>query len=313
MEQEKVKKIAFRVSIVTIAVNFLLSAFKLCAGFIGQSAAMISDAVHSVSDVISTVIVIIGIAVSSKPDDNAHPYGHERLECVASVILAVLLFGTGGVIGYNGVASLISGAYKSIPKPQLIALIAAILSIVVKEAMFWYTYVNAKKISSLSLKADAWHHRSDALSSIGSLIGIGGAMIFNLPVLDVVASLIICVFIIKVSIDVFIEAVNKMVDKSCSEEKIREIKNVLLSVEGVLSIDKLKTRMFGNKIYVDAEIGAYKNLTLEAAHKIAEAAHDQLEASDENIKHCMIHVNPVDIDELIEEVDDSIEDEISED
>ena len=174
----------------------------------------------------------------------------------------------------------------------MLALVAAIVSIAVKEIMFWYTYIEAKRIDSLSLKANAWHHRSDALSSVGSLLGIGATMLFNMPIFDVIAAMIICAFIIYIAVKIFLEAISKMVDKACPPEKIREIKNALLSVDGVISVDEIKSRMFGNKIYVDIEISAYKNLTLEAAHRIAEAAHDAVENLDENIKHCMVHVNP---------------------
>lgn len=309
MQTDYAKKIALRVSVITIIVNFALTAFKFIAGILGNSSAMISDAVHSASDVISTVIVIIGVLLASKPTDNLHQYGHERLECVASIILAVILFGTGAIIGYNGTSSLITGSYKDITPPSIIALIAAIVSIVVKEGMFWYTYIASKKINSLSLKANAWHHRSDALSSIGSLIGIGATLLFSMPIFDVIAALVICVFILKVAIQIFLEAVGKMVDRSCPEDKIEEIKNVLFSVEGVLSVDKVKTRMFGNKIYVDVEIGAYKGLTLEVAHNIAELAHDAIEHYDENIKHCMVHVNPVDIKSIEKQTEKIIEDE----
>ncbi|MBQ9514163.1 MAG: cation transporter [Clostridia bacterium] len=289
------KKIALTVSVVTIIANFTLTVFKLLAGIFGNSSAMISDAIHSASDVASTVIVIIGISISSRPDDKDHQYGHERLECVSSIVLAVLLFITGIGVGYNGISTLIKNNYGAEKMPKLISLIASVISIAVKEGMFWYTYSYGKKINSLSLKADAWHHRSDAISSVGALLGIGGAIIFNTPVFDIIASLLICLLIIKVAFSIFKEACDKMVDKSCPKEKEEEIKNVILGVDGVITVDMLKTRMFGNKIYVDVEIGAYKNLTLSAAHKIAEEAHEKIERSDENIKHCMVHVNPVDL------------------
>ena len=290
------KKIAFRVSVVTIVVNIVLALFKLVAGLIGNSAAMISDSVHSASDIFSTIVVMIGVALSAKRADSGHPYGHERMECVCSALLAVLLFETGVFIGYKGVSSLITGEYKSTAAPELIALIAAIASIVVKEGMYWYTIINAKKINSGSLKADAWHHRSDALSSVGSLIGIGGAMLFDLPILDVIASLIICLLIFKVAFDIFMESMNKMVDKSCPEEFVSSLKEVLLSIEGVLSVDDVKTRTFGDKIYVDVEIGANENLLLKEAHSVAETAHGAIESFDPRIKHCMVHVNPLPAD-----------------
>lgn len=292
MNPDNSKKTILKVSVIGIIVNLLLTAFKLTAGIIGNSSAMISDAVHTASDVISTVIVIVGVIVSTKPTDSLHPYGHERLECVASVILSFLLFVTGAVIGYEGITDIVSGEYLYLEKPTAIALIAAGVSIAVKLVMFIQAFVSAKKTNSLSLKSDAFHHLSDSLSSIGSLVGIGATIFFDMPIFDVIASLVICLLIIKVSITIFTEAVNKMVDESCSEEETEKIKTALFSVDGVVSVDCIKTRMFGNRIYVDIEIGALKTLTLEQAHVIAENAHDAVEKCDENIKHCMVHVNP---------------------
>ena len=190
MEQTKIKKanrndkdIAMRVSTVSIMVNLLLSFFKLMAGIFGASGAMISDAIHSASDVFSTFIVMIGVTISNKKSDKEHPYGHERLECVASIILAVVLLATGIGIGMNGIQKIISDIDNVIEVPKSMALIAAIVSILVKEWMYWYTRAAAKKINSGALMADAWHHRSDALSSIGAFIGIFGARL-GFPVLD---------------------------------------------------------------------------------------------------------------------------------
>ena len=157
--------------------------------------------------------------------------------------------------------------------------------------MYWYTIINAKKIKSEALKADAWHHRSDALSSIGSLIGIGGAML-GITILDSVASLVICALILKVSYDIFIDSLNKVVDRACSEDTIAEIKQLALEINGVLDVDLIKTRMFGNKIYIDLEISAAKDLSLEKAHSIAHQVHDAIESKLKDVKHCMVHVNP---------------------
>jgi len=190
-----VRKIAERVSYITIAVNCILSVFKLIAGFLAHSGAMISDAVHSASDVFSTIIVIIGVRLSTKESDKEHPYGHERLECVAAIVLAMILFITGLSIGSQAITIIVSGEYQDLQAPGLLALIAAVMSIVVKEAMYWYTRFYAKKIDSGAMMADAWHHRSDAFSSIGSFIGILGAML-GFPVLDPIAAVVICFFIV---------------------------------------------------------------------------------------------------------------------
>lgn len=286
------EKTAMRVSFVSIVVNMILSAFKLFAGIFANSAAMVSDAVHSASDVFSTIVVIIGIKISSKASDKDHPYGHERLECVAAIVLATILAVTGLGIGYTALMKIISGEYASLIIPGRLALVAAIVSIVMKEAMYWYTRINAKRIESSALMADAWHHRSDALSSVGALIGIGGAML-GFPILDTIASLVICFFIEKAAYDIFKDAVDKMVDKACDDEMEDALKKCALSQKGVLGVDLLRTRVFGNKIYVDIEISADANETLKEAHSIAEKVHETIEQNFTKVKHIMVHVNPI--------------------
>ena len=209
-----------RVSYISILGNVLLSVFKLMAGIFAHSGAMISDAVHSASDVFSTFVVMIGIKISARASDKEHPYGHERMECVAAIVLATILCITGLGIGKNAIAKLQDGNDAGMVIPGILALVAAIVSIVVKEAMFWYTRGAARKIDSGALMADAWHHRSDALSSVGALVGILFAR-NGYPMMDAVASLIICVFIVKASYDIFKDAVDKMVDKACDEETER--------------------------------------------------------------------------------------------
>lgn len=287
-------KEGMKVSVISIIGNVFLSIFKFIAGIIGKSNAMISDSIHSLSDVLSTIVVMIGLKLASKKEDVSHPYGHERIECVASFILAIFLFITGLGIGWMGIETIFFENYGEIKTPTLIALIAAIISIITKEAMYWYTRSVAKKIKSDALMADAWHHRSDALSSIGSLIGIGGAMM-GFKLLDSIASIIICLCIIKVSYDIFMDSVDKMVDKACNSDFINKICDLVLSTNGVLNIDLIKTRLFGNKIYIDLEIAANQDLTLKEAHEIAQKVHDKIENNYEDVKHCMVHVNPKEI------------------
>lgn len=291
MENTNFKKEATKVSIVSIVGNCLLSAIKFLAGILAHSTAMISDAVHSSSDVFSSVVVIIGVQLSSKESDKEHPYGHERMECVAAIILATILMMTGLAIGYFALEKILKGNYEEIEIPGILALVAALLSIVTKEAMFWYTRHYAKKLDSGALMADAWHHRSDALSSIGALIGIAGAMM-GYPVMEPIASLVICGFICKASYEIYKDAIDKMLDTSCDEEFEKEIKEFVLDQEGVLGVDLLKSRLFGNKIYVDIEISADGNKTLNETHEIAHNVHDLLEEKYPKIKHIMIHVNP---------------------
>ena len=282
---------ATRVTMVSIIGNLLLSAFKLMAGLLAHSGAMVSDAVHSASDVFSSIIVIIGVKVSSRESDKEHPYGHERFECVAAIILSVVLFITGLFIGIQAVQTIFGGNYASLVVPGILALVAAIVSILVKEAMYWYTKINAQKIDSSALMADAWHHRSDALSSVGALIGIGGARL-GYPILDPIASGIICIFILKAAIDIFLDAIDKMGDHSCDASTEEAIRKCALEQEGVIQVDFLQTRVFGNRIYVDIEISADGNMSLYDSHNIAETVHDAIESTFAKVKHIMVHVNP---------------------
>lgn len=290
MDKEN-QKTAMRVSAVSIVVNLVLSVGKLLAGIFGRSGAMVSDAVHSASDVFSTFIVIIGVRISARKSDQDHPYGHERMECVASIILATILLATGLGIGLGGLRTVLSGNYEALVVPGVMALAAAVISIVVKEWMYWYTRAAAKRINSGALMADAWHHRSDSLSSIGAFVGIAGSRM-GYPVLDSAASIVISVFIAKAAYEIFMDAVNKMVDKACDSETEAEIRKVVLLQDGVLGIDRLMTRLFGAKIYVDMEIAADGNRTLYETHAIAEQVHDAIEERFPEVKHCMVHVNP---------------------
>ena len=284
-------QLAIRVTGRTILVNILLSAVKMAAGLIGRSGAMVSDAIHSLSDVLSSLVVILGIRMAHQDSDKEHPYGHERFECVAAIILSVLLFITGIGIGWNGVQKILSDSPGSLEIPHTMALAAAILSILIKEGMYWYTRAAAKKIGSSALMADAWHHRSDALSSIGSFAGILGARL-GYPILDPIACVVICIFIVKASIDIFREATCKMTDHACDDTILEELEEVILKQPGVLEIDLLQTRLFGDKFYVDVEISADGHVPLTEAHFIAHQVHDAIEQDFPLVKHCMVHVNP---------------------
>lgn len=289
MKDKEVVKAVVRVSVISIIVNVILSLLKLIAGFFGKSMAMISDAVHSLSDVFSTIIVIIGVKIAKKEEDADHPYGHDKMESLASLALAVMLSITGALLIYEGIKKIASG--EEISTPGTIALVAAIVSIITKEAMYWYTIIWAKKVKSDALKADAWHHRSDAISSVGSLIGVGGAML-GIEILDPIMAVVIGIVIIKVAYDIAREAIDKMIDKSCDDVTVNEMSNVVRNVEGVIDLDIIKTRMFGPKVYVDIEISADENLLLKQSHQIAENVHDIIEETFPDVKHCTVHVNP---------------------
>lgn len=285
------ENIAIKVSFYSIIANVFLSIFKLLAGIIGKSGAMISDAVHSASDVFSTIVVIIGVKLANKKEDKEHPYGHERLECVAAMILAMSLMLVGAGIGISGLKNIVSGNYEYLTIPGILALVAAVISILVKEAMFWYTKIAAKKINSSALMADAWHHRSDSLSSIGSFIGILGARL-GFPVLDSIASVVICIFVLKAGYDIFRDSVKKIVDEACDDETISRIQDIAALQDGVEKVDMIKTRLFASKVYIDLEISVDGKRSLKEAHEVAQNVHDEIEKNIDFVKHCMVHVNP---------------------
>lgn len=281
-------KLGVKTSIITIIINVVLSAIKITAGVIGKSSAMLADGVHTLSDVLTTFVVLIGLKVSSKEADQKHPYGHEKYEPVFAKLLSILLAATGLFIGYEGIKALRSG---NIQTPGKVALIAAVISIATKEGMYWYTVKVAKKIKSLSMEADAWHHRSDAFSSIGTFVGILGARM-GFRILDPIAAIIVSIFIIKVGVDLYIKSIKGLVDEAADDETIVKIKDLAFSVDGVKDIKDLKTRIFGNKIYVDIDILVDGNISVKKGHEIAEKVHDLIEYDIEDVKHCMIHVEP---------------------
>lgn len=293
-------KIINKVAIVTIVVNLILSIGKLIAGIVGNSTAMISDAVHSGSDVLSTFIVLIGARIAVKSEDRDHNYGHDKFENIASIILAMMLFATALALGYAGIQSIISATKGEFVKPSYIALVAAIVSIVVKEGMYWYTIYYAKKLDSQALKADAWHHRSDAFSSIASFAGILGA-ILGVFVLEGIATLLIAVLIIKVSYDIVKVVIKQLTDHAAPEELVSRIYKTIDEDQDVKNIDVLKTRISGSIIYVDAEIAVDSSLNIVDAHEIAERVHDKIENEFKEVKHIAIHVNPYFGEEKVEE------------
>ena len=293
--EKEIRSATAKMAGVGIIGNVFLAVFKLFAGILGHSAAMLSDSIHTLSDVFATLIAFIGVCISRKEPDGKHPYGHERLECVASLLLSMILFVTGIGIGWNCLKAIFDGSYLEMTAPGTLAVIAAIVSIVVKEAMFWYTMYYAKKLRSSAFKADAWHHRSDALSSIGALAGILGAR-HGFPILDQIAGIIICVMILFVAVGIFKDAIEKMLDTACDDAFENELKEYVVifarEEKQEIGIDLLRTRKFGEKIYVEMEINADGDLSLREAHGIAERLHDRIEEKWPDVKHVMIHVNP---------------------
>lgn len=284
--------IAMRVSFVGMGFNMILAVMKLAAGMAAGSDALVSDAVHSASDVIAALIVIIGIILSSKEADREHPYGHERLECIAAMILGSIIFMTGAGIGWEGIQKVIAvtkGAEVEIPR--MAALITVVTAILIKEWMYRFTVAAADMIHSEALRADAWHNRADGLASLGALMGIGGAM-FGFPVMDGAACILIAVCVLKAALEILKDAVSKMIDRSCDSLLESEMKALIMEQKGVKGITGLHTRLFGSRIYVDAEIQADGRISLEEAHKIAEVIHLSVEEKFPEVKHCMVHMDP---------------------
>lgn len=289
MDPREHTAVTVHVSAVTIAINLALSAFKCAAGLLAGSSAMLSDAAHSASDVLATLVVLLGVKLAGKAPDAEHPYGHERMECVAALVLGVILGATGLGIGWAGLRKLLGGG--TLAPPGALALAAAAVSVAVKEAMYWYTRSAARKISSGALMAEAWHHRSDALSSVGSFAGILGARL-GLPALDPAAGAVISLLILKAAWDILQSALGQMTDHACPPETAERMAAAVLATPGVLGLDALTTRLFGDRMYVDVEIRADGEKTLRETHATAQAVHDGLEAAFPAVKHCMVHVNP---------------------
>ncbi|MFR5644717.1 MAG: cation diffusion facilitator family transporter [Clostridium paraputrificum] len=279
--------IGVRVSKNTIIGNFILAFIKILIGFIARSTAMLADGMHSLSDVITTIGVIIGLKLSHKEADKSHPYGHEKIESITSLFLAIVLFLVAISIGFSGIIKIINHSYVT---PGFSAIIAAIISIIVKELMYWYTIKYANQINSPSLKADAWHHRSDALSSAGALIGIAGARM-GYTFLDPLVAIIIALVIIKVAFDICKQSIAQLIDEAASEDDVQVIIDKINSIDGIYEIKNLKTRQHSNRLYVDVDISVDATLTVEEGHNIASYVHNLIE-EDSRIKHCMVHVNP---------------------
>ena len=290
-ENDARNKVVANLTMVGVGGNILLAVFKFVAGILGNSMALVSDAVHSTSDVLATAVAYVGDRIARREADESHPYGHERFEQLAAAVLSLILAGVGIGIGYAGVESLLAGGAGR-ETPGMLALIAAAVSIVVKEGMFWYTRHGARKIGSDVFMADAWHHRTDALSSVAALIGVGAAML-GFPLGDPIASIVICLFILKVAWEVGREAVGKLVDASGGKELNDAIAACAAKCSAVDHIDSVVTRRFGSLYYADLEVAMDGSLTLDEAHEYAEEIHDCIERECPQVKHVTVHVNPV--------------------
>ncbi len=286
-------QMAYRISIKGMLINLLLFIAKGIVGILIHSVSLLSDAIHSLTDIFSTLVVLISLKISNKPADSGHPYGHEKIECVIAFLLGLMLFGIGGIITWEGITKLgnLSNIVEQTVLLNFFAIGAAIISIVAKEWMYRFTIKCAKKIHSPSMIADAWHHRSDAISSVGSLIGVAG-LCLGYPIIDVLACTIISIFIFKAAYEICADACKQMIDASGDKSVVECIKNAILQNPNVLSLDLLKTRQFGSKLYVDVEVTLDHSMSFEQAHKVSHLIHDCVEDTMSEVKHCMVHVNP---------------------
>lgn len=297
MESEKSsrEKGIYKVTIVGSIVNFLLLVFKFFAGIAGHSAAMLADAVHSLSDFITDIVVIVFVRIAGKPEDKGHDYGHGKYETLATAIIGLLLLCVGFGIFWNGASSIYTflrgGQLES---PGVVALVAALVSIVSKEILYQYTVIQGKKLNSQAVIANAWHHRSDALSSIGTAIGIGGAILLgdHWRVLDPVAAVVVSFFIMKVSVRLLIPCVDELLEKSLPEDVEKEIEQTVLSFPGVSQRHHLRTRRIGNYYAIELHVRMDGKITLEEAHSTATAIENKLKEMFGKGTHVGIHVEP---------------------
>ena len=286
------KNLALRVSHLNIVNNIILAISKIIIGLAAHSSALLNDGINNAGDVISSIIAAIGISAGAKESDQDHQYGHELLECVAAILLSGIIMVVGLGLLVDGISTIIQKSYVHRPTPGILAAIAATVSIVIKEIMFLYTRWAAKRTDSSALMASAWDLQSDVLATTGGLIGIMFARL-GYPIADSIAAIIIALFIFRVGVEIFRDGMDRMVDRACEEEMVSSIRSVILDQEGVRGVDMLRTRTFGSRCYVDVEISAEGSQTLIDAHSIAERVHHAIEKNFPQVKHCMVHVNPV--------------------
>lgn len=289
------EKEIYKITIVGSGVNFLLLVFKFAAGILGHSAAMLADAVHSLSDFVTDIIVLVFVRISNKPQDKGHDYGHGKYETLATAIIGLLLLIVGFGILWNGASSIYAFARgEELEEPGMVALIAALLSIVLKEILYRYTVIKGKKLNSQAVIANGWHHRSDALSSIGTAVGIGGAILLgdHWRVLDPVAAVIVSFFIMKVAVQLLIPCVDELLEKSLPDDVEKQIEQALLSFPGVSEPHHLRTRRIGSYCAIEVHVRMDGQISLEAAHATATAIENKLKEMFGEGTLINIHVEP---------------------
>lgn len=296
MKDNQREKEIYKVTIVGALANVILLIFKFVAGIISNSAAMIADAVHSLSDFITDVVVIVFVKISSKPQDKSHDYGHGKFETLATLIIGIVLLFIGLMILYNGASATYRCIWlgEELHRPGMIAFWAAIFSIILKEAVYQYTVFKGKNLNSQAVIANAWHHRSDAFSSIGTAVGIGGAIFLGdkWVVLDPIAAIVVSVFIINVSLKIIIKSINELLEKSLPDEIENEIIKVAESFDMVKDVHDLRTRRIGNNIAIEMHLLMDGNLSLQCTHNTTELIESELRKKYGEHTHIAIHVEP---------------------
>lgn len=293
---ERDKKV-YRVTILGSVVNLLLLVFKFVAGVLGHSAAMIADAVHSLSDFVTDLIVIVFVKISSKPEDADHAYGHGKYETLASCIIGLALIVVGVMMGYNATVKIVDVVRNGteLASPGIIALAAAVLSIVLKEWMFHITKKVAREVDSPAVEANAWHHRSDALSSVGTAIGIGGAVLLGSKwaVLDPIAALVVSVFIVVQAAKILSDSIGQLMEKSLPRDVEQRICEIVYEEEGTSDIHHLRTRKIGSQISIELHVRMNGSLTLREVHGKSIAIEKRLRAAFGDSTYINLHVEPL--------------------
>ncbi|HBI58450.1 MAG: cation diffusion facilitator family transporter [Duncaniella sp.] len=289
------EKEIYKVTLIGSAVNALLIVAKFVAGIAGRSSAMIADAIHSLSDFATDIVVLVFVRLAGRPKDSNHTYGHGKFETLATLIIGVALAAVGTGVLVNGINLVIDSVNgRELPRPTMLALAVAVLSILLKEGIYRYTVSKGKQLESQSVVANAWHHRSDAVSSIGTLVGISGAMFLGdkWRILDPLAAIVVSFFIIKVGWDISRPCIDELLEKSLPKETIGEIARIITSVDGICELHNLRTRRIGNNIAIEAHVRMDGNMSLREAHALASEAEDRLKTRFGPATHVGLHMEP---------------------
>ena len=293
---DKRERTIYRTTLLGTVINSILIILKFLAGILGRSSAMVADAVHSLSDFITDIIVLVLVKIAGKPRDKGHEYGHGKFETLATVIIGLFLIFAGVGLMINGIDLMVKSINGTpLPRPGYLALIIAIVSIISKEWLYHFTAKKGREVNSQAVIANAWHHRSDAISSIGTLIGIAGAMFLSehWRILDPAAAIVVSLFIIKSGYDIIKPSIDELLEASLPEEQEAEITRIVTAIPGIKNIHNLRTRRIGNEIAVDLHAKMDGNLSLSAAHAIATLAEKAIKQRFGENSFINIHMEPI--------------------